>query len=193
MVSVLTAWMQHGSRTQWHGVKWCSTSQCIQISGTWTETVITPCMFLQNQLCKGHNLIITWQPCDYHDAQTDGNPGPQTATSYRITPGVHTVLSLSIYTDPLTSIWLAKNLQQMLVWNKTSLLGHKQLTIISMPEHKLWCHSVIMYHLLSMCHVHIKVRIKFSASEGLMSSFFNSLLIMLHSFFQCFTVHFSIQ
>jgi hypothetical protein len=135
-------------------------------------------MSLQNQSCKGHNSIITCQPRDYYDAQTDGNPGPQAATSYRITPGVHTFRSLSIYMDPLTSIWLANNLQQMPVRNKMSLLGHKQLTVISMPEHKPWCHSVKMYHLLSMCHVHIKVRIKFSASEGLVSSFFNSILIM---------------
>jgi len=74
------------------------------------ETVITPCMFLQNQSCEGHNLITTCQPCDYYDAQNDGNPGPQTAASYHITPGVHKVHSLSISTDPLTSIWLANNL-----------------------------------------------------------------------------------
>jgi len=54
--------------------------------------------------------LITFQPCDYYDAQNDENPGPQTAASYRITPGVHTVHSLSISTDPLTSIWLANNL-----------------------------------------------------------------------------------
>jgi len=53
-----------------------------------------------------------------------------------------------------------------------SLLGHQQLTVISMPEHKHWCRSVIMYHLLSKCHVHIKVRIKFRASESQVSSFF---------------------
>jgi hypothetical protein len=29
-----------------------------------------------------------------------------------------------------------------------SLLGHKQLTLISIPEHKPWCRSDIMYHLL---------------------------------------------
>jgi len=74
------------------------------------ETVITPCMFVRNQSCKGHNLIITCQPRDYCDAQTDGNPEPQTATGYRITPAVQTARSLSISMDPLTSIWLANNL-----------------------------------------------------------------------------------
>ena len=70
-----------------------------------------------------------------------------------------------------------------------SLLGHKQFTPISMPEHKPWCHSVIMHHLLCMCHVHIKVRINFSTSEGLVSSFFNSVLIMQGSVSSAYYTH----
>lgn len=66
---------------------------------------------------------------------------PHSVPSYGITPGVHTVCSLSTSLDPLTCTWLANNVQQMLMWSKLSALGRKQLTLItSMPGHQPWIH-----------------------------------------------------
>jgi hypothetical protein len=117
----------------------------------------------------------TGQPREY-DAKTDGNPGSQSATSYHITPRVRTVRS-SHLSGPHNKHLAGKQFVTNASAKQDVLLGHKQLTLISMPEHKPWCHSDIMYRLRSKCCVHIKVRIQFSPSKGLVCSFLSPIWI----------------
>jgi hypothetical protein len=84
--------------------------------------------------------------------------------------------SLSLH--PLSSTMAASNFQEMLMSSKLSPSGYTLLAMTSFVlGYKPWYHSrtnvsmsvVTMrrsdvHHLLPMCHVHIKVRIKFSAS-----------------------------
>jgi hypothetical protein len=115
----------------------------------------------------------TGQP---RDAQTDGNPGSQSVTTYHITPRVHTVPSFHL-SGPHHKHLAGNQFVTNASAKQDVLLGQKQLTLISMPEHKPWCHSDIMYHLQSMCCVHIKVRIQFSPSKGLVCSFLSPIWI----------------
>jgi len=86
---------------------------------------------------------------------------------------------LGQYRGSLRNTWLAVDLQQTSTCTKLSPPSYRYMIRIPyMPGHNTWCHGdtnaemsmVIMwtsdvYHLLHMCHAHIKIRTNLSVLE----------------------------